>query len=164
MASNTISALKLSQKLRSMPDAFAAYKNIVRVRACGLLLREGNILLMQLHSPVTDQLVWMPPGGGVEFRETTRECLVREFREETGLEIKVGAFCFFNEMIHPPFHAVELFYRVFETGGVLFTGADPEYDSSSQLLKKVQWVPTKKLRHLKVAPPDLSDEIEKMQQ
>ena len=30
------------------------------------------------------------PGGGLEFGEGTRDCLQREFKEETGLEVTVG--------------------------------------------------------------------------
>lgn len=31
------------------------------------------------------------PGGGLEFGEGTRECLKREFMEETGLDVTIGA-------------------------------------------------------------------------
>lgn len=30
------------------------------------------------------------PGGGLEFGEGTRDCLIREFKEETGLNVTVG--------------------------------------------------------------------------
>lgn len=30
------------------------------------------------------------PGGGLEFGEGTRDCLVREFKEETNLDVSVG--------------------------------------------------------------------------
>ena len=30
------------------------------------------------------------PGGGMEFGEGTRDCLKREFKEETGLDVKIG--------------------------------------------------------------------------
>ena len=32
---------------------------------------------------------WWLPGGGLEFGESPEECLVREFMEETGLEVRV---------------------------------------------------------------------------
>jgi ADP-ribose pyrophosphatase YjhB (NUDIX family) len=30
------------------------------------------------------------PGGGLEFGEGTRDCLIREFKEETNLDVKIG--------------------------------------------------------------------------
>lgn len=30
------------------------------------------------------------PGGGLEFGEGTRDCLKREFKEETGLDVEIG--------------------------------------------------------------------------
>lgn len=30
------------------------------------------------------------PGGGLEFGEGTRDCLQREFKEETGLDVEIG--------------------------------------------------------------------------
>src|ERR1700748_3606721 len=30
------------------------------------------------------------PGGGMEFGEGTRDCLKREFKEETGLDVTIG--------------------------------------------------------------------------
>ncbi len=31
------------------------------------------------------------PGGGLELGEGTRDCLIREMKEETGVEVKIGA-------------------------------------------------------------------------
>jgi 8-oxo-dGTP diphosphatase len=52
--------------------------------------------------------------------------LKREFLEETGLTIEVGAFRFGCEFVNPPLHAVELFFEVARTGGNLIAGDDPE--------------------------------------
>jgi 8-oxo-dGTP diphosphatase len=101
------------------------YGNRVRVRACGILSR-GEQLLMVNHSGITPTNFWSPPGGGVEFGESILETLGKEFREETGLEIETGAFMFGCEFIRKPIHSIELFYRVKETGGKLRTGSDPE--------------------------------------
>ncbi|OYW79193.1 MAG: NUDIX hydrolase [Sphingobacteriia bacterium 32-37-4] len=63
---------------------------LFNVRVYGLLIDQYQRLL------VTDEFIrgsyiTKLPGGGLEFGEGTRECLQREFIEETGIEVKVGA-------------------------------------------------------------------------
>ncbi len=116
--------------------------------------------MVQVHSPVTNEPVWMPPGGGLEFGETLEDCLKREFREETGAEIEVGEFLFLNELIDDPYHAVELFYRVRQTGGEIRLGSDPEHSNHSQVLKAVEWKPVAGLPTLKVSPENLLQQLE----
>lgn len=58
------------------------------VRAYGILVREGRVLLVRSSSPQFDPPLWWLPGGGIDFAESPVEALLREFREETGLAIK----------------------------------------------------------------------------
>lgn len=122
-----------------MPES--QYKGRVRVRVNGLLVQDEALLLVKMRSPVAERDVWLPPGGGLEFGETTEECLVREFREETGLHIKVGRLRHINELLDPPFHAVEFYFDVSRTGGELQLGSDPEHSRERQLLKQIQFIP-----------------------
>lgn len=110
-----------------MPESeiIKTYGNRVRVRACGLCW-EGNSLLLIDHQHLGQEHFWAPPGGGVDFGTSARETLVKEFEEETGLIVTAGNHLFTCEFIHPPFHAIELFFEVQVKGGTLKTGADPE--------------------------------------
>ena len=65
------------------------FRNKLRVRVCGLLVQADAVLLAQVHSPVTENLVWTPPGGGLQFGEQMDDCLKREFAEETNVDIAV---------------------------------------------------------------------------
>jgi 8-oxo-dGTP diphosphatase len=51
----------------------------------------GRLLAAQRSAPARYAGLWEFPGGKVEAGETPAEALVRECREELGIEIEVGA-------------------------------------------------------------------------
>jgi 8-oxo-dGTP pyrophosphatase MutT (NUDIX family) len=61
-----------------------------RVAAYALVLRDDRILLTRLASRISADEKWHLPGGGVDHGENPRDALVREIREETGLDAVVG--------------------------------------------------------------------------
>jgi ADP-ribose pyrophosphatase YjhB (NUDIX family) len=111
----------------------------VRLRICGIL-KEGDRLLMVKHQGLGPEgFLWNPPGGGVQFGESYADTLIREFREETGLEVEPVEFILFNEHIGDDIHAVELFFSVRKTGGNLALGHDPELPADNQMLKDIRF-------------------------
>jgi 8-oxo-dGTP diphosphatase len=52
----------------------------------GVLEREGRILICQRREDQPHALKWEFPGGKVETGETPEQALVRELREELGIE------------------------------------------------------------------------------
>ena len=50
---------------------------------------EGKILVLRRHHPHK----WELPGGKIEKEEFFDEALIREVKEETNLDVKVGDFC-----------------------------------------------------------------------
>ena len=75
----------------------SAGKKIVEVSAA-LIFRGGKLLITQRHAQVHLGGLWEFPGGKRESGETFEECLVREIREELGVEISVGEL--FAEIHH----------------------------------------------------------------
>lgn len=73
------------------------------IRVYGLLIHEGAIL-------VTDEdrfgvQFTKFPGGGLEFKEGTVDCLIREFKEELNLEVNNPRLFHINEnFIESAFH------------------------------------------------------------
>lgn len=59
------------------------------VRVYGILINEKHELLVA-DEYIRGNFYTKFPGGGLEFGEGTRDCLVREFMEELNLKIKVG--------------------------------------------------------------------------
>ena len=122
------------------------YQGKVRVRVCGVLIENGKVLLLK-HEGLGDAgFIWSFPGGGLEFRENMTECLVREFREETGLEVTIGKFLFVNEYLADALHAVEVFFEVKRQSGELTLGSDPEMDE--QILTAIHFFSNTELAKL----------------
>ena len=58
--------------------------------AAGLVFREGKLLIAERHADTHLGGLWEFPGGKREPEETFQECLIRELREELGIEVAVG--------------------------------------------------------------------------
>lgn len=51
---------------------------------------------------------WAPPGGHLEFGETSFECAMREVREETGMKVEPVKNLFFTQDMFPKKHYITL--------------------------------------------------------
>lgn len=115
------------------------YQGKVRIRACGILVEDGKILLVKHEGLGSLGYFWSPPGGGCEFGEPVDQTLKREFSEEVGLDIEAGEFAGFHEHIDCRFHAMELFFKVKRLSGNVLLGSDPENSGAGPNLIDVAW-------------------------
>jgi mutator protein MutT len=58
--------------------------------AAGLVWRECKLLIAKRHDDAHLGGLWEFPGGKREPNETFEQCLVRELREELGIEVAIG--------------------------------------------------------------------------
>ncbi len=122
------------------------YGEKLRVRVCGVCIKGDQILLVKHRHLGKSGTLWAPPGGGMEYGEDAHSALVREFKEETGLDIAVDQFLFVHEYLDLPLHGMELFFSVKIIGGELELGKDPEFEHTAQLLSDVSFQNLKKLQ------------------
>lgn len=66
--------------------------------SAALIFRAGKLLITQRHAGTHLGGLWEFPGGKREDGETFEQCLVREIREELGVDISVGEL--FGDITH----------------------------------------------------------------
>ena len=62
-------------------------------RVAGVCIHEGHVLLHRVES----MDFWIMPGGRAELYESSRDALLREMREELGLEVTIDRLLWFVE-------------------------------------------------------------------
>jgi len=133
------------------------YSGFIRVRVAGLYIENSKLLLVKLKSPITSEFIWTPPGGGVNFKETLSEALVREFEEETSLKVSIDHFHNTSELIKDSFHILEFYYVVKKIDGILKLGTDPEHSSEEQLLSDIGFFTKAEIQIMNVKPEFLKN-------
>ena len=83
-----------------------------QMRAAGIAIREGRVLLQNVRGDPTTTI----PGGRIDQHESSTETVIREMREEFGLQVAVGPLAFIIEAFFPEkgqmFHEISFFYRI----------------------------------------------------
>ena len=85
------------------------------MRPTGILIEDGRILVVKQE--VSEQRHWSLPGGKLEYGETIEQCLVREVKEETGIDIKVKDMLYVTDRFrHMNNHVVHISFLVERMG------------------------------------------------
>ena len=88
--------------------------------------KDNEILVAHCLNPEKD--FYFLPGGGVWFQEKIEDCLVREVKEETGLDVRAERLLWVRDFIEefPNDHVIEIFFLATIIGGKL--RAQPVHD------------------------------------
>ncbi|MDR1694004.1 MAG: NUDIX domain-containing protein [Lactobacillaceae bacterium] len=65
-------------------------ENKIRVIAIAVIRKKNTILAARCFDSKKNEVFYRPLGGGVEFGEEPEDAVIREFKEELGLDIKVS--------------------------------------------------------------------------
>jgi ADP-ribose pyrophosphatase YjhB (NUDIX family) len=111
----------------------------MRVRVTGIVIEDGRLLLLNQDTPGTGRS-WSLPGGKLEDGETLAGALVREMREETGLDVEPGRLLYVCD--HLPAGVVHMTFEARRTGG---TVGDIAAGADTTPIRGVEFVPLSKL-------------------
>ena len=116
-----------------------------RIRVAAIII-QGDGVLMVRHEK-NGQSYWLLPGGGCEYGEAVVEALVRELKEETGLDIRVRDLVIVNDSIPPDRHRhiLNLCFTADIVGGKIACRPD-------ERLREARFVPLCELPDLTVYP------------
>ncbi len=88
----------------------------IRPIALGIAKKDNKILVSKGFDKVKNQTFYRCLGGGIEFLETSREALKREYKEELNINIDVKEFCGISENIFTyqgkDAHEIIFFYNI----------------------------------------------------
>lgn len=127
------------------------------IRAAGIILREGKIIL--IHRRKKGKEYWVFPGGGVEESETMEEAVIREIAEELSLKASNPRVAFMYEIDgreHP------MFIVDVEEGDPI-AGTEIAERVSDDDWYQIEWVEIDKLKELEnLYPENAAEEIVKL--
>lgn len=106
----------------------------------GVIFQDHHILLITHRHHDTGRSYWVIPGGGREDGEAEEECVVREMKEETHLDVRIDRL-----LVHEPGHPDGIYkfrktYLCTPIGGEAKPGYEPEPDAAAAYsISEVRW-------------------------
>jgi ADP-ribose pyrophosphatase YjhB (NUDIX family) len=132
---------------------------VIRVSTRTVIFNQNNEILVE-HSLRLHEDYYYLPGGGVLFHEKIEDGLVREVKEETGLEVKAERLLWVRDFVDgfPDLHGIELFFLATIIGGQF----KPEHHTEPiehlfmevEMLENINFYPESFIEKLKIIRDD----------
>ncbi|MBT2691657.1 NUDIX hydrolase [Bacillus sp. ISL-55] len=134
-----------------MDATFYMEKAVFNYRVAAVMIVDNHVLI---HKQVKDEH-WALPGGRVELLEDSQTSVVREVKEELGIDIKVDRLLWFTENFfdynNKDYHEIGLYYKVAPLNGSFNFHKDEFFGEEGERLI-YQWVPISNLEKIKLYP------------
>ena len=130
----------------------------MRVRAVALLIQNDAVAVMERHRSGRHYFTF--PGGGVDEGEGGAQAVVREAREELGVEVRVVrqvAEVWFNGNR-------QMYFLVEQTGGEFGTGDGPEFTGTLDPFHGTyhpMWMPVAELLAQPILPMEVAEMVQR---
>lgn len=130
-----------------------------RIRVAAIIINDQKVLLVKHVHPETGYVWWVPPGGGLEDKDTSIfDCAKREVFEEANLKVDISKIIYIREFVGKNMN-LEIFTLADNHQGELGiqniygNGADEDF------IKDVAWFSKDELQNIFVFPEILKDEF-----
>jgi 8-oxo-dGTP pyrophosphatase MutT (NUDIX family) len=137
---------------------------LFNIRVYGILIDKKNRLLVS-DEFIRGNFYTKLPGGGLEIGEGTRDCLKREFLEETGMDVTVGEHFYTTDFFqisafNNKDQIVSIYYRVFPNQEIAIETKEKPFDFQPQQIadptkeaEVFRWISWKDLTEKSVSLP-----------
>lgn len=128
----------------------------ISCRAAALIIKDNKILMAKnINHPC-----YYVVGGGIEINESSKEAIVREIYEETGLKLKVDRLAIiqerFSKVDNHIHHEIVFFYLMKYDADINIS----DNGFTDQGVKEtLHWLPISELRQLNIVPEFLKTKV-----
>ena len=134
-----------------MDATFYMKTAVFNYRVAAIMIVDNHVLI---HKQVKDEH-WALPGGRVELLEDSQTSIVREVKEELGIDVKVDRLLWFTENFfdynNKNYHEIGLYYKVSPTDGRFSMQSEAFFGEEGDWLV-YQWVPIGQLENILLYP------------
>lgn len=120
------------------------------IRVYGILIQNDSVLVSDEY--IKRNKITKFPGGGLEFGEGTKDCLIREFKEELDLEIEIGEHFYTTDFyVSSAFdtksQVISIYYLVKPLGTLTFKTSSLPHDYEKKAgAQSLRWIDLKALK------------------
>ncbi len=122
------------------------------IRVYGILLDRNRVLVSDEF--ISGKYITKFPGGGLELGEGTRECLIREFKEEADVEVEAGEHIYTTDFFqvsafNSSHQIISIYYFVKPVGTISLSTKTTPFDfepyqiadpnGQSEVLRWIDW-------------------------
>jgi len=125
------------------------------IRCAGVVLDENKNVLL-IRSNYGGKEYWILPGGGLEFGESLHDCVIREIKEESNIDVTPKSLIFMDENLEKNRHMIHFTYLCTPNSLNVVTGTDPDHEE--EIIKEAKFVSLSELKSMdNFIPPVMKD-------
>jgi 8-oxo-dGTP diphosphatase len=123
------------------------------IRCSGIIFIDGKLVLIGQKNKFGKE-VYLFPGGGVEHKESPKDCVKREIKEEIGLDVEVLNLMYYNTVSSSWDDSLNMFY------GCKVIGGDLKIPKEEEKLTEIKLIESEEeLNQLRFFPEELKNKI-----
>lgn len=144
-----------------MDATFDVEGKVFNYRIAGVWIEDGHVLLHRQAS----EGHWALPGGRAQMLEDSKSCLVREMKEELGVQVQAGELLWVTENFFTyrskQYHELGFYYKVEAAEGVMHFREGPFFGPEGERLV-YQWIPLEELEEVQLVPEFLRKSLKQL--